>query len=152
MKKKEKEIYDKIINYCIIKDIDIRNSSTWSAILEENLVNQVWRGSVTKSWLYTMLHELGHLKIFNTRNYTQKNWKIIKNKFNYEYDIVSATQYMREEIEAWDAGYEIANYLNIKIDRKDYDKYASKYLMSYMKNLSFEYEERRRGRKRTKTS
>ena len=150
MKKKEREIYKKIINYCNIKDIDIQNSSSWSAILEENTVTQVWKGNVTRAWLYSILHELGHLKIFNTRSYAQKNWKILKREPDYEYDIISATQYMREEIEAWDAGYDIALYLNIEIDRKDYDKYASKYLMSYMKNLSLEYEERRRGRKRTK--
>lgn len=148
MKNNQKEIYNKIVNYCNIKDIDVRNGSSWFAIPEDNEVIQVWRGSVTKAWLFSMLHELGHLKIYNTRNYAQKNWRINNTVSDNDFDIVSATQYMREEIEAWDAGFEIAKFLKLDIDRKDYDKYASKYLMSYMKNLSEEYEMRRRGRKK----
>ena len=148
MKKEQKEIYKKIVNYCNIKDIDVRNGSSWFAVPEDNEVIQVWRGSVTKAWLFSMLHELGHLKIYNTRNYAQKNWRINNTVSDNDFDIVSATQYMREEIEAWGAGFEIAKFLKIDIDRKDYDKYASKYLMSYMKNLSEEYEMRRRGRKK----
>ena len=148
MKKEQKEIYKKIVNYCNIKDIDVRNGSSWFAVPEDNEVIQVWRGSVTKAWLFSMLHELGHLKIYNTRNYAQKNWRINNTVSDNDFDIVSATHYMREAIEAWGAGFEIAKFLKIDIDRKDYDKYASKYLMSYMKNLSEEYEMRRRGRKK----
>jgi hypothetical protein len=120
--------------------------STWSAIPEDNQVSHVWKGSVTKAWVYSMLHELGHLKIYNTRNYAQRNWKIVNDDINF--DVVSATQYMREEIEAWDAGLKIADYIGVQIDREDYDKYASKYIMSYMRSLSSEYDLRKRGRKR----
>jgi hypothetical protein len=47
---------------------------------------------------------------------------------------------MREEMEAWETGFKLAKRLNIQIERKDYDKYASECLFRYMKALPAEYE------------
>lgn len=130
---------EKIINYCNFKDIDIIRSSSWYAIPEENLVSEVWKGKPTRSWVYSMLHELGHIKIYNTRSYSKKNWKRIKEKYSKDVTIVSAVQILREEVEAWEAGLLIAKEIGLDIDREDYDSFLAPSLMGYMKVLSKKY-------------
>lgn len=131
--------HEKIINYCNFKDIDIIRSSSWYATPEENLVSEVWKGKPTRSWVYSMLHELGHIKIYNKTSYSKKNWKRIKEKYSNDNTVVSAVQILREEVEAWEAGLLIAKEIGIDIDREDYDSFLAPSLMGYMKVLSKKY-------------
>lgn len=131
-----KSAYNKIMNYCNIKQIDVMSSNTWYALPEENVISHVWKGKPTKTWVYSMLHELGHIKLYNKKNYSRKNWKIIKERPFDKPNIVASAQHMREEIEAWEEGLSIAKFIKLDIDREDYDKFSAPCIMTYMKVLS----------------
>ncbi len=137
-----KRAYSKIIRYCKASNIHIVRGKSWYALLEENKIIEVWRGKPTKTWIYTMLHELGHLKLHKRRNYAQKNWKNIDSYNGEPLDALLAYQIIREEIEAWEEGYLISNILDINIDRIDYDKYSAPLLMEYMTQLSEGYKKK----------
>jgi hypothetical protein len=127
--------YKKIIYYCLKKGIEIVPSNLWSYDHNEKIITEVWRGKVTKAWVYSMLHELGHAGNRSKKSFSYRSWRISELGESVAKDMVSTMQIMREEIEAWETGLKIAKRLDIQIDRKDYDKYASRSLMRYMREL-----------------
>jgi hypothetical protein len=139
--------YSKIVRYCKSNNITIVRGNSWYAFLDENKITEVWRGKPSKTWVYTMLHELGHLKLHKRRNYAQKNWKSIESFNQDSPDLILASQIIREEVEAWEEGYRISTMLDIDIDRIDYDKYSAPFLMEYMKHLSEGYKKKLKKRK-----
>ena len=85
--------------------------------------------------IYSFLHECGHIIVSNKKSY-KKNFKIIhkahidgrhakSNLFKYKQ--------LREEIQAWESGFKLSEKLGIKINKEDYDKYASKCFNTYIK-------------------
>lgn len=126
--------------YCFNKGIEVVPSNLWSYDHSERVITEVWRGKPSKSWVYTMLHELGHALTHKTKTYSYRTWRIAELGENSAKDKVSAVQIMREEIEAWESGFKLAKRLNIVVDKKDYDKYASNCLYRYMKALPAECE------------
>lgn len=85
--------------------------------------------------IFSALHECGHIILSNKISYN-KDFKII-NYANKDGRVIRGDVYkykrLREEIEAWEFGYKLANTLDIKIDKDEYDSYAAKCFKSYIK-------------------
>ena len=135
-----KKSYENIIYFCIKKKIEVVPSNVWSYDHSERIITEVWRGRPTKAWVYTMLHELGHAINRSKKSFSYKSWRISELGESITIDKVATVQIMREEIEAWETGLKLAKRLDIEINQKDFDRYASNCLMKYMKELPKQYE------------
>ena len=135
------------IYYCIKKKIELVNSNVWSYDHDENIITEVWRGRPTKNWVYTMLHELGHALSYKSKGFSYRSWKLSEIGESIAIDKVATVQIMREEMEAWENGLKIAKKLDISIDKKDYDKFASNCLLKYMRELPNQYDSLKNKRK-----
>ena len=84
-----------------------------------------------KNQLYTLLHEIGHLIIFegkDKRYIKQKNMEKDKRRIrSYVYKVLL----LREEIEAWELGRGLAKELNIWFDEEEYDQRMTKCIKTY---------------------
>lgn len=126
--------------YCMRENIEVIKSNTWSFDHNERLITEVWRSKPTKTWLYSILHELGHMMNRFDDSFSERNWKIHELGVNKPVDKIASFQIMKDEIEAWDRGYKIALELNIDIDKIEYDKISSYYLFEYIKWIPCEYD------------
>lgn len=85
--------------------------------------------------IYSFLHECGHIILSNKSNYN-KDFKVINDADvdarKMRSDLYKYKQ-LREEIEAWECGYELANQLKIRINKDKYDAYAAKCFKTYVK-------------------
>jgi hypothetical protein len=132
--------YESILYFCIEKNIEVIPSNVWSYDHSERVITEVWRGKASKSWVFTMLHELGHAINRSKKSFSYKSWRISELGESITVDKVATVQIMREEIEAWETGLKLAKKLSIEINRKEFDRYASNCLMKYMKELPKQYE------------
>ena len=114
--------------------LETRKSSYWCYIPDDLSIKEVWRGGVTDSWLWSMMHEVGHHLLHRRGDYRKRFWRSSETS-HHVVDKVSAVQVMKEEILAWDEGWKWAKSLGLEVDRERYDKYASRYLMEYMKRI-----------------
>ena len=88
--------------------------------------------------LYSLLHECGHIKIGNYDSYNKEfksiaiaNWDSRHSRSNiYRY------KKLKEEMDAWEEGKNIAKECGIRLNKDRYDKYAAKCFMSYVKFYS----------------
>ena len=126
--------------YCMKENIEVIKSNMWSFDHNERLITEVWRSKPTKTWLYSILHELGHMMNRFDDSFSERNWKIHELGVNKPVDKIASFQIMKDEIEAWDRGYKIALELNIDIDKIEYDKISSYYLFEYIKWIPCEYD------------
>jgi hypothetical protein len=126
--------------YCMRENIEVIKSNMWSFDHNERLITEVWRSKPTKTWLYSILHELGHMMNRFDDSFSERNWKIHELGVNKPVDKIASFQIMKDEIEAWDRGYKIALELNIDIDKIEYDTIASYYLFEYIKWIPCEYD------------
>ena len=85
--------------------------------------------------IYSILHECGHLVVFNRHSYEREFSNLIVSEDNkrvlrtnrYKYEL------LKDEMLAWESGLKLAERLKIKVDQDDYYLYASKCFMSYVK-------------------
>lgn len=86
---------------------------------------------------FTILHECGHLLLGQNKETYQKMFPIQnrmdsssetskKKKLQYRIEV------LKEEILAWDRGRELAKRLKIKINQKNWEKYKSSCLFTYI--------------------
>ena len=80
--------------------------------------------------LYSILHEAGHAIIRAREDYEKLYPYGEDDKSN---TIRRRVDVVREECAAWDAGFELATYLNIEIDHKRYHNFYKKHLFEYVK-------------------
>lgn len=89
-----------------------------------------------KHKIYTALHECGHIVIAHRASY-EVDYKsiVIADDIDARHERSNVYKYkkLREEMMAWEEGAKLASKLGIKINKEDYDQYASKYWMSYVK-------------------
>lgn len=85
--------------------------------------------------LYSLLHECGHIVERSKKNYivkykekTQREDNPSNNYYSYRYLV----EEIEEEISAWRHGEELARKLGICIDEKEYYKYGSRWVMTYI--------------------
>lgn len=133
---------NELLMYCNFKGIEVVRAKNWRVVVDEDSVTirEVWRGKTTTGWIYSMLHELGHTVIHGKKNFAEKYYRTYEIGGHVAIDLVASAQIMKEEIEAWDQGLKLAKKLGIKIDRKDYERYASKCLMNYMRSIPKMYD------------
>jgi hypothetical protein len=88
----------------------------------------------SKSFIYSALHECGHIIVGNGNNYNRDYKAIVKadniDGRHYRSNIYKYKK-LKEEIDAWEAGYLLSKKLEIPINKDDYDKYAAKNFVTY---------------------
>lgn len=114
--------------------LETRRGAAWYYIPDDSTIVEVWRGKATETWLWSTMHEVGHHLLHSKRDYNKRFWRTSQTHANVV-DNVSAVQLMKEEILAWEEGLKWARGLGIEVDQKRYDKYASQFLLRYMKNI-----------------
>ena len=85
--------------------------------------------------LYSLLHECGHAVLFKTSSYnTQfKSLNIARRQDKrHTRSLIYKYKKIKEEIDAWEEGYLLAKKLKIKINKKEYDKYAARWVHTYI--------------------
>jgi len=90
-----------------------------------------------KHQVYSLLHECGHALAFESKGYKNRFPTMSKRRFktakvNPRTNAFRVEQII-EEHDAWERGYNLACRLGIEIDKEDYNKYASRYVMSYIR-------------------
>lgn len=88
-----------------------------------------------KNKVFSLLHECGHILLFNKSSYNEDYKVLYKSRFDGRVSKSNLFRYkkLREEIEAWENGYLLAKKLDIKINKDEYDVYASKCFKTYIK-------------------
>jgi hypothetical protein len=94
--------------------------------------------------LFSLLHEMGHIKIFCLEDYNGNFGAIAEedNKPNNRKTNLAHFQKLKEEMFAWEMGIKIADELKIPIDYDAYDNYAAKCYMTYVKFAAQGYYQR----------
>ena len=103
-----------------------------------NIVNQ----NPTQQY-YHLLHELGHWELL-------KDWKVykekypfialgeefaLKNIYKYRKRVAYKVDIMKEEIDAWEEGKNLALKMGFDLDIYHYKKYSTSFLFMYIKHL-----------------
>lgn len=85
--------------------------------------------------LYTLLHECGHIVIGNYDTYKKefKSLTIADSDSRHVRSNIYRYKKLKEEMDAWEAGKNIAKELGIRLNKEKYDKYAAKWFMTYVK-------------------
>jgi len=92
-----------------------------------------------KNQLYSLLHECGHALAFESEGYKNRFPTMAARRFKTA-KVNPRTNTFKvegiiEEYDAWQRGFKLATRLGIEVDKKDYDKYASRYVMTYVRRM-----------------
>jgi len=85
--------------------------------------------------MYSLLHECGHIIVSDKKSYN-KNYKILNKGYvdgRHTKGLLYKYKQLREEIQACESGFKLSKKLGIKINKEDYDKYASVCFNTYTK-------------------
>ena len=90
-----------------------------------------------KNQMYSLLHECGHALAYESKGYKNRFPTMSKRRFktakvNPRTNAFKVEQII-EENDAWERGLRLAARLGIEIDKEDYNKYASRWVMSYVR-------------------
>ena len=90
-----------------------------------------------KNQMYSLLHECGHALAYESKGYKNRFPTMSKRRFktakvNPRTNAFKVEQII-EEHDAWERGLRLAARLGIEIDKEDYNKYASRWVMSYIR-------------------
>ena len=81
--------------------------------------------------LYCLLHEIGHAILFGKKTTYQREFDQVYSKFSRQSKTYKLTA-IQEELDAWKEGLKLANRLKIKIDRRKYEIYKTKCVLTYL--------------------
>lgn len=93
-----------------------------------NRVINISKKGTNKGIFYTLLHECGHLLQHNSVTWRSN----LGDNPGSKKKLVSMYHSLFEEIDAWQRGYRLAEKLNIKVDRNDYERHAARFLCTYV--------------------
>jgi hypothetical protein len=128
----------RLVNWLSKRGFSFRFSITDTVDLDTMTVT-VYPNSNLIYLLYTLLHECGHVAISENDNY-EKEFKSlsIADDLDSRHSRSNIYRYkkLKEEIDAWEEGKKLAKRLKIRLNKEDYDKYASKWFMTYVKSFS----------------
>jgi hypothetical protein len=96
---------------------------------EEDLIGINTRCSKQEQ-LFSLLHEAGHAIIHLDEEYYEENYPAKCNPKSSS-SIDYANEVMKEEIEAWDQGWMLAESLNLNINKENYYALATECLEAY---------------------
>lgn len=93
----------------------------------------------TKHLIYSALHECGHVIMLGDRNNYCRDFKsVIKadcfDGRHYRSNIYKYKK-LKEETDAWEKGYSLSKKLGIKINKDEYDNYAARNFITYVKYI-----------------
>jgi hypothetical protein len=93
-----------------------------------------------KNQIYSLLHECGHALAYNSKDYKNKFPNLAAMRFkevkvNKRRNAVKC-EIIAEELDAWKRGLKLAGRLKININKEDYDNYASRWVMTYIRRHS----------------
>ena len=83
--------------------------------------------------LYTLLHEAGHVVLYERCNHAGLFPNIIYQPFKKRFSQASAIDVVRNEVLAWETAYDLAMSLGIDIDNKKWNNLRKKCLYEYCK-------------------
>lgn len=83
--------------------------------------------------LYSLLHEAGHIILFEDYEYSKLFPKIVYQPFKKRVSQLSAVDVVRNEVLAWEVGHELASHLGIGIDETKWNNMRKKCLYEYCK-------------------
>ncbi len=112
-------------NYTVIFDKDCDNS-----MCPESKTILIKNTNSLESQLFTLLHECGHVLIFENKSVF--NFREIQSK-NSKRSSTSKVFTVVEEAEAWKRGRLLANRLCIEVDEEKWNKATARALKKYMK-------------------
>ena len=98
------------------------------------------RTKSTKNQVYSLLHECGHALAYESKGYQNRFPTLAKHRFKTAKVNPRTNTYkvesILEEYDAWSRGLALAERLGIELDKEDYGKYASRWVMSYVRKAA----------------
>ena len=93
-----------------------------------------------KNQVYSLLHECGHAIAYNSKGYkesfpTLAAYRFKDSKINRRRNAVKC-EVIAEELDAWKRGLKLAGRLKININKEDYNNYASRWVMTYVRSVA----------------
>jgi len=90
-----------------------------------------------KHQMYSLLHECGHALAFESKGYKDRFPTMAKRRFktakvNPRTNTFKVESIL-EEHDAWNRGLALSQRLGININKEDYNNYASRYVMTYVR-------------------
>jgi len=90
-----------------------------------------------KNQMYSLLHECGHALAYESKGYKDRFPTLAARRFKTA-KVNPRTNTFKvegiiEEYDAWHRGLKLAERLGIEVDKEDYGKYASRYVMTYVR-------------------
>ena len=93
-----------------------------------------------KNQVYSLLHECGHALAYESKGYQNRFPTLAKHRFKTAKVNPRTNTYkvesILEEYDAWSRGLALAERLGIELDKEDYGKYASRWVMSYVRKAA----------------
>ena len=93
-----------------------------------------------KNQVYSLLHECGHALAYESKGYQNRFPTLAKHRFKTAKVNPRTNTYkvesILEEYDAWARGLALADRLGIELDKEDYGKYASRWVMSYVRKAA----------------
>jgi hypothetical protein len=89
--------------------------------------------------LFSILHECGHAILFTTHGYNVQFKSLViarRHDGRHAKSLIYKYKKIKEEIDAWEEGYKLAKKLKIRINKKEYDKYAARWVHTYIQALA----------------
>ena len=83
--------------------------------------------------LYTLLHEAGHVVLYEECDHAGLFPNIIYQPFKKRFSQTSAIDVMRNEVLAWEAAYDLATRLGIKVNNRKWNNIRKRCLYEYCK-------------------
>ena len=125
--------YQVIQYYCHLHGIEIVRSRQWQYDAEAKTIHEVWRGKPTQTWLFSMLHELGHSILSSKMQSQPVRYREHPSEAK---NAIEAVNILKEELDAWNIGYQLSQRLNLNVDQSAYEHYAAPFIRRYMSVLS----------------
>jgi len=133
-----KESINMIIQWAATKGYKVLGKWEEDAYYEEDKEIVYSLGTKNKkNQLYSLLHECGHALAYESKGYQNRFPTLAKHRFKSAKVNPRTNTYkvesIIEEYDAWSRGLALSQRLGIEIDKEDYGKYASRYVMTYIR-------------------
>jgi len=122
--------YLKVVEVKLLKDLDVTveytDDCTNNYFYYEEGIIEIGSKQPLMIQLYSLLHEAGHAYLRDSKYFVQRKEGLKRYRRSYRVDV------LREEIMAWENGYNLAADLGIPIDTKEWNKFRTSSLFKYI--------------------
>ena len=121
---------ERIVSWADARGLTINLTSTYSYQLGRDI--NVKNTSSLRTILFSLLHELGHYLVGDTnerffRGYHSAGTPSVRKLFTHRVAVLD------EELEAWERGWKLAKRLNVKLDRRAFERQRARWIVTYCK-------------------